>query len=192
MAKRRLSPILRSGFVTSGYQEPAIALQQVFDRCRWLVRSIDGIGASAYNNYGDLVEMKDQPPLVLSSRDMERLERLLESESYRRLPGMDALRNEIDRATVVAPADVPPGVVTMNSKVRFRDDSSDSQFELTLVYPDAARSPDTVSILAPVGSALLGLSVGQSITWQVPGSRTLSLRILDVSYQPEASGELHR
>ncbi|MFZ1623444.1 MAG: nucleoside diphosphate kinase regulator [Gammaproteobacteria bacterium] len=136
--------------------------------------------------------MDKQPPLVLSSRDIKRLERLLDSEAYKNLPGIDALQNEIDRASVVAPADVPPGVVTMNSTVRFCDDSTDSCYELTLVYPDAVRSPETVSVLAPVGSALLGLSVGQSIAWQVPGSRTLSLRILEVTYQPEATGELHR
>ena len=136
--------------------------------------------------------MDKQPPLVLSSRDVKRLERLLDSEAYKNLPGIDALQNEIDRASVVAPVDVPAGVVTMNSTVRFCDDSTDTCYELTLVYPDAVRSPDTVSILAPVGSALLGLSVGQSIAWQVPGSRTLSLRILEVTYQPEATGELHR
>ena len=136
--------------------------------------------------------MDKQPPLVLSSRDIKRLERLLDSEAYKNLPGIDALQNEMDRASVVAPADVPPGVVTMNSTVRFCDDSTDSCYELTLVYPDAVRSPETVSVLAPVGSALLGLSVGQSIAWQVPGSRTLSLRILEVTYQPEATGELHR
>ena len=136
--------------------------------------------------------MDKQPPLVLSSRDIKRLERLLDSEAYKNLPGIDALQNEIDRASVVAPADVPPGVVTMNSTVRFCDDSTDSCYELTLVYPDAVRSPETVSVLAPVGSALLGLSVGKSIAWQVPGSRTLSLRILEVTYQPEATGELHR
>lgn len=136
--------------------------------------------------------MDNQPPLVLSSRDVKRLERLLDSDAYRNLPGIDSLQNEIDRASVVAPADVPAGVVTMNSTVRFCDDSTDSCYELTLVYPDAVRSPETVSVLAPVGSALLGLSVGQSIAWQVPGSRTLSLRILEVTYQPEATGELHR
>ncbi|MEO8443725.1 MAG: nucleoside diphosphate kinase regulator [Gammaproteobacteria bacterium] len=136
--------------------------------------------------------MKDQPPLVLSSRDIERLERLLDSDSYRGLAGIDALRNELDRASVVAPADVPPGVVTMTFTSRFRDDSSDAHFELTLVYPESVRSASTVSVLAPVGSALLGLSVGQSISWQVPGGLTLSLRILEVVYQPEAMGEFHR
>ena len=136
--------------------------------------------------------MENQPPLVLSSRDMDRLERLLESETHNHLARIDTLRNELQRATIAAPADMPAGVVTMNSTVRFCDDSTGSNFELTLVYPEAARTPDTVSVLAPVGSALLGLSVGQSISWQVPGGRTLSLRILDVIYQPESVGEYHR
>ena len=137
--------------------------------------------------------MENQPPIVVSSLDLERLERLLDSESYRRLPGIEALRKELDRATIVEPADVPPGVITMNSKARFIDDATGATFELTLVYPGAgAGASDTVSVLAPVGSALLGLSVGQSISWQVPGGRRLQLRILEVVYQPEAMGEYHR
>ena len=136
--------------------------------------------------------MENQPPIIVSRLDLERLERLLDSESYKKVPGIDALRNELDRATVVEPTAVPPGVVTMNSTVRFVDDSTDSKFELTLVYPEAAGSSDKVSILAPVGSGLLGLSVGQSIFWQVPGGRKLQLRVLEVVAQPEAMGQYHR
>lgn len=136
--------------------------------------------------------MEHQPPIVVSSLDLERLERILESESYRRLPGIEALRRELDRATIVEPTEVPPGVVTMNSTVRFVDDSTGSTYELTLVYPEAGGPSNTVSVLAPVGSALLGLSVGQSISWQVPGGRRLQLRILEVVYQPEAMGQYHR
>ncbi len=135
--------------------------------------------------------METQPPLIVSTQDIERLERLLDSASYKGLPGVEALRDELARANVVAPAAIPAGVVTMNSTVRFRDDASNERFELTLVYPDAARSPDSVSVLAPVGSALLGLSVGQSISWQVPGGRTIILRILEVTNQPEANRESH-
>lgn len=132
------------------------------------------------------------PPIVMSSLDQARLDRLLESEAYRQLPGIDALMAEMDRATVVRPQEVPPDVVTMNSTIRFRDDSNGHEFELTLVYPADAGQPDTISILAPVGSALLGLSVGQSIAWQVPGGRELDLRVLAVVNQPEAQGEYHR
>ena len=71
-------------------------------------------------------------------------------------------------------------------------DATGNRHELTLVYPDGAGAPGTVSILAPTGSALLGLSVGQSIAWQVPGGRKLQLRVLEVVRQPEAEGEYHR
>lgn len=136
--------------------------------------------------------MSNQPPIVLSSLDLERLERLLDSTSYKHLPGIDALRRELDRATVVQPTEVPPDVVTMNSTVRFVDEVTGSNFELSLVYPNSAGMPGTVSIMAPIGSALLGLSVGQSISWQVPGGRELHLRILEIAQQPEASKKHHR
>lgn len=131
------------------------------------------------------------PPLIISSFDLERIEQLLASSAYRNLPGIDALQNELDRATVVAPEEIPPGVITMNSAVRFVDDISNTEYGMTLAYPSSSNGPDAVSILAPVGSALLGLSVGQSISWQGPGGRPLQLRILDVTYQPEANGEFY-
>lgn len=136
--------------------------------------------------------MENQPSIIVSRLDLERLELLLEADAYRRLPGIDALRSELDRATVVEPSEVPPEVVTMNSTVRFIDESTASKYELTLVYPEASGAADKVSILAPVGSALLGLSVGQSIFWQVPGGRRLQLRVLEVVRQPEAMGHHHR
>jgi regulator of nucleoside diphosphate kinase len=136
--------------------------------------------------------MENQPPIIVSSLDLERLEQLLESGQYKRLPGVDALRRELDRASIVEPTEVPTGVVTMNSTARFVDDATKQEYELTLVYPEASGPVNTVSVLAPVGSALLGLSVGQSISWQVPGGRRLQLRILDVTYQPEAMGLYHR
>lgn len=135
--------------------------------------------------------MDNQPPLIISSFDLERIEQLLASNAYRNLPGIDALQNELGRATVVAPEEIPPGVITMNSAVRFVDEISNTEYGMTLAYPAPSNPPDAVSILAPVGSALLGLSVGQSISWQGPGGRPLKLRILDVTYQPEANGEFH-
>jgi regulator of nucleoside diphosphate kinase len=136
--------------------------------------------------------MESKPPIIMSSLDFERLARLLDAPSYGQLPGIDALRGELDRAAVVEPVEVPPEVVTMNSTVRFVDEPTGSRFELTLVYPDAAGSPEAVSVFAPVGSALLGLSVGQSIDWQVPGGRRLNLGVLEVVRQPEAAGQYHR
>ena len=136
--------------------------------------------------------MNNKPPITMSSLDEARLERLLESDAYRQLPGVDALLSEMERANVVKPVDMPPDVVTMNSTIRFVDDSNGAEFEYTLVYPADAGKPDTISVLAPAGSALLGLSVGQSIAWRVPGGRELDLRVLAVVRQPEAMGEYHR
>lgn len=133
-----------------------------------------------------------QPPITVSTLDMERIEALLASDSCRNVEGADALESELARANVVDPDDIPPGLVTMNSTVRFIDEATNEQHEVMLVYPGANNPPDAVSILAPVGSALLGLSVGQSISWRVPDGRELRLRVLDVVYQPEADGKYHR
>ncbi len=132
------------------------------------------------------------PPITVSSLDLERIEELLESNEYKKLPGIEALQTELNRANVLDPQDVPPGLVTMNSTVVFRDEISQAEYELTLVYPGASQQPNAVSVLAPVGSALLGLSVGQSISWQVPGGHKTCLRVLRIKDQPEASGQFHR
>jgi regulator of nucleoside diphosphate kinase len=88
---------------------------------------------------------------------------------------------------------MPPNIVTMNSTVRFRQSDSGNEFSLTLVYPkDKRDSDDTLSILAPVGAALLGLKEGDEIEWPKPGGGVLSVQIIEVTYQPERAGEYHR
>ena len=129
-----------------------------------------------------------QPHLVISSLDLDRIEQLLGNH-----PQHLALQEELDRAEIRDPADMPPDVVTMNSTVRFKMQNSGSEFCLTLVYPkDAQGDESKISVLAPVGSALLGLSVGQTIDWTAPGGRKLRLRVTAVHYQPEAAGDFHR
>ena len=120
-----------------------------------------------------------KPPLVVSRLDCARLEALLDAH-----PSADAhgLRAELERAQVVEPGEVPGEVIAMNSTARFRDEESGEEHELTLVYPQDARDGGgTVSILAPVGSALLGLRVGHAIDWPMPGGRSARLRVLSVS-----------
>lgn len=132
-------------------------------------------------------------PIVVSSLDLERIDALLDMPAYRNVPALTALRDELERATIVDPEQVPADVVTMNSTARVVDESSNEEYQLTLVYPrDADGDPGKVSVLAPVGSAILGLRVGQTIQWPMPGGRQLVLRIAAISYQPEASGHLHR
>ena len=132
--------------------------------------------------------MSTLPPILITRVDCDRLEALLDSRAVRSLPGLDALRVELERAEVVEPREIPREVATMNSKVKFIEDASGKTFELTLVYPQQAGQPESISILAPVGSALLGLRVGQTIQWPMPGGKTSELRLLDVLEQPEAEG----
>ena len=126
-----------------------------------------------------------RPEITVSTADLDRLEGLL-GELRAGAPEIaDGLRSELDRARIVEPDEVPKDVVTMNSTVRFADEESGKEFERTLCYPgEATGGADKVSILAPLGSALLGLSVGQRIDWPVPGGRTAHIRILEVVSQP--------
>lgn len=135
------------------------------------------------------------PPLLLSRLDVERIEALLETPSTNSLNN-SALQDELARAEILEPRDMPADVITMNSTAQVRLEDAvlgNHEHELTLVYPrDADGSADKVSILAPVGSALLGLRVGDAIDWPMPGGRNARLHVLAIRFQPEAAGELHR
>ena len=135
----------------------------------------------------------DLPPITVSSRDLARLEVLLESPALRHLPAAVALGKELERATILAPEQMPADVVTMNSTIECVDELSGETHRITLAYPNEADVANhRVSVLAPVGSALLGLSVGNVIDWQAPGGRELRVRVTAVHYQPEASGDFNR
>jgi regulator of nucleoside diphosphate kinase len=132
--------------------------------------------------------MSSPPRIILSRFDHERLERLLEKVGAR--PDLDALREEIERAEIVEPEAIPETVVTMNSIVRFVDEESGRESEVKLVFPGHADvESQRISVLAPVGSALLGLSVGDSIDWPLPNGRKRRLRVIALTYQPEAAGD---
>ncbi|BCV66204.1 nucleoside diphosphate kinase regulator [Shewanella carassii] len=137
--------------------------------------------------------MSTQPNIVISEVDLERLERLLDSLPANAFPGHQALEAELERAEIRPSKDMPDNVVTMNSEVRFRMSSSNEEFTLRLVYPkDADGSAGKISILAPVGGALLGLAQGDEIEWPGPGGGTVKVRIEEIIYQPERSGDFHR
>jgi regulator of nucleoside diphosphate kinase len=133
-----------------------------------------------------------RPSLIVSSRDYDRLHALLDSLPATGVPNKAALEAEIERAKIVKPEQLPPNVVTMNSTVRFTIAESGEEFRLTLVYPKDAGEADRISVLAPVGSALLGLTVGDELAWPRPGGGVSTVRVVDVVYQPERAGELHR
>lgn len=137
--------------------------------------------------------MSQLPNLVISSLDASRLEGLLFGPKALKGGDTRALEVELERAEIVDPENVPANVVTMNSRVRFLIVETGETFTQTLVYPDRTGSvEDAISILAPVGSAMLGLAEGDSIAWPRPNGRTLTVRIDEILFQPERAGELHR
>ena len=134
-------------------------------------------------------EVNLKPIITVTTQDAERLEILLDSLSSASFPTKNGLEEELDRAVKVEPRKVPPTVVTMNSTVRFELLPSGGEHCLKLVYPGGHDvKGGTISILAPVGSALLGLSEGSQMPWPRPGGGTLRLIIKEIVDQPERSG----
>ena len=121
------------------------------------------------------------PSIIVSSHDLARLDAMLESPVHARNPAAATLGDELNRAQIVAPDQVPPGTVTMHATVQCEDELTGDVHTLTLVYPHEANVDlGRVSVLAPVGTALLGLTIGQSIDWTAPGGRKLRLRVRQV------------
>lgn len=134
-----------------------------------------------------------RPAIIINDFDAERIDRLLEQPAYANSPVASALNDELDRAQMCSPQDMPADVVTMNSEVKFRDLSNGEERVRTLVFPaNLTDSSTQLSVLAPVGAALLGLRVGDTINWALPGGATTHLEVLALNYQPEAAGEYNR
>ena len=131
--------------------------------------------------------MTNLPQIYLTQDDLDRLFKLIEEEPEGTLA---PLENELVRANVVPRDKIPADVVTMNSRVVFENENTSERREVTLVYPgNADIDAGRISVLVPVGTALLGLRVGQSIEWELPSGGKQRYRIVKVPYQPEASGE---
>lgn len=128
--------------------------------------------------------------ICLSEHDKRRLSTLLGGidTSGEDREHLEDLRHELERAMVVVPSQVPPDVITMRSRVRVTDLDDGRELEYTIVYPhEADYASGRISILAPLGTALLGYRTGDAVEWQVPGGRR-RLRIDGVLYQPESEG----
>ena len=126
---------------------------------------------------------------TLTQHDHVRLTRLLAQQATR-LPGVEVMQEMLDTSDVVGGPSVPPTVVTMYSQVLLEDPAQPAApYKLTLCFPDDAEpAAGFVSVLSPVGAALLGLRVGETAHWRTPGGNG-SARILSVLFQPEASGD---
>lgn len=137
---------------------------------------------------GGIVESRN---IVVTEYDRDRLMALIrELESTGARGDLSALLGELERAEVVAPEAVPSDVVTMNSKVTLVDTESSESMEVTLVFPpDADADSGCISVLAPVGTAIIGYRQGDTVQWPVP-SGFRHLRIEKVNYQPEAAGDM--
>ena len=132
--------------------------------------------------------------IYITEFDIERLRKLLERSggwSKKDREFLRDLEDELDRAVVVAPQDVPCDVVTMNSRVCIKDLDTAEEMILRLTFPsDADFGEGKVSIMAPIGTAIIGYRAGDTVTWKVPGG-VRRLKIVSVLYQPEAAGDYH-
>ena len=126
--------------------------------------------------------------------DLERLEELLDVAdefSYRDRSDLENLAEELRRGKLVDSRDVPPNVVTMNSRVRMHDLDSGEEMEYTLVFPkNADVEAGKISVISPLGTAILGYAVGDTVEYEVPAGKR-RIRIAAVPYQPEAAGDFH-
>lgn len=118
------------------------------------------------------------PSIILSKSDYERISLLIFRNNH---PQAELLAEELDRAVITADSEVPSDVVQMNSKVQYQDASSGQIIQCQLVFPeDADLASNKISVLAPIGAALIGLSVNQEINWPLPNGNNKKIRILKV------------
>jgi regulator of nucleoside diphosphate kinase len=138
--------------------------------------------------------------LLLTGLDAARLRAALARAAFastapgdeRAQGALELLATALRSAVVVPPDRVPPDIVTMRSRLVLRDVESGARREVVLVYPEEERAHDGhVSVLSPVGVALLGLSEGALVGWPLPSGRTAVLKVESVQYQPEAAEEFH-
>ncbi len=130
--------------------------------------------------------------IYITRSDYECLSKLLEegfTDQSKDRDFAEALRGEIERARVVSPKRMRSDVVTMNSRVLLEDLATREVFAMEVVFPnDADIDAQKISVLAPVGTALLGCRIGSTVRWEVPGGMR-ELKIRDMLYQPEANGD---
>ena len=134
---------------------------------------------------------KKATTIYITEQDYERLNGLIETNRERNFADIEYLKRleeELDRAEIVHPKEIPANVITMRSKVRLKDLVSGETNTYSLVFPTEANFTEgKISILAPIGTAILGYKKGDTIEWPVPAG-VRRLRVDEVLFQPEASG----
>jgi len=137
--------------------------------------------------------MTMESTIYITEVDLARLRKLIEaardSGVDSNTPYMNKLEDELDRANIVDPKEIAMDAITMRSKVRLKDLESSKEMIYSLVFPNEADVDEgRISVLAPVGTAMIGYRVGDIIEWEVP-SGLRRLKVEEVLYQPEASGD---
>lgn len=139
-------------------------------------------------------EKANSRQIFITDFDLKRLEGLIENASRRSSRDgkhLEELEQELFKADVVPPAGIPPDVITMNSRVCLQDMESGEELVYTLAFPvDADVESGKISVLAPIGMAMIGYRTGDLITWRVPGGLK-KLKVKKILYQPEAAGDYH-
>lgn len=130
--------------------------------------------------------------IFITEKDKIKLQKLI-NEAKEFHPGSEVylnnLEQELERAQLVDSQKVPHNVITMHSKVLLRDIDSGEEMTYTLVYPNEANiMEDKISVLAPVGTAIIGLREKDAIDWKIP-SGMVRLEVKEILYQPEAAGD---
>lgn len=130
--------------------------------------------------------------IFITSTDRERIQKLIQSEEEF-TPGSKAhlqeLKAELKRAVITKPQDIPNDVITMRSQVLLKDLNSGEEMTYTLVYPDEANILEQkISILAPIGTAILGYRENDTIEWTIPKG-VVRLKVEKILFQPEANGD---
>jgi len=137
--------------------------------------------------------MTKESTIYITEVDLARLRKLIEAARDGGIdsntPYMNKLEDELDRANIVDPKEIAMDAITMRSKVRLKDLESRKEMIYSLVFPTEADVDEgRISVLAPVGTAMIGYRVGDIIEWEVP-SGLRRLKVEEVLYQPEASGD---
>ncbi|HJS18567.1 MAG TPA: nucleoside diphosphate kinase regulator [Anaerolineales bacterium] len=134
----------------------------------------------------------NQPSIFITTKDAQKLRKLIREAFHSEYRGSDYLKKlaeEMEKAFVVNPDQIPADVITLNSTARLVDQETQEEMVYTLVFPeDANVSQGKISILAPIGTAMLGYKVGDTFEWDTPGGKR-TLRVKEILYQPEASGD---
>jgi regulator of nucleoside diphosphate kinase len=123
--------------------------------------------------------------IMVTEKDFLRIKNILETQNSEELENLEL---ELERAKVISEDEVPPDLITMNTRLTFLLDQK--EMTVTVVYPSEANSQEgKISVLASLGSALIGLRTGQEINWKFPDGKTTHIKILKILEQPEPAGD---